>query len=330
MHSAALQLERANQVKNNPLLRSLGRSYSAKRQWLWTHALDSHGYGSTEQGSTPKLIFEGGDEPDDWSQLEFRRAWLKHRIDMEGDPRTPVKLPPDASGPPLHGNAFKKLPVKVLQLERFKQFVNTNSVPTGRLRSGKTHHLIPSIRRIRPPQKLRPGANDYQRSRQAEMERESLTFQFNQSLLDIAPGMSTLGHDSICRLLKQYFPKHAISPIQSDYCDACAELKQQIDSARRSRQHLIDNGSSSVSKISDKDSLIESYEAALRIHRNLATQEQKEYKERIAKTQEFFRERIIEREHTARAQVCFSLSFEPLAEVVLACDFQMGKLLPRW
>ncbi len=87
----------------------------------------------------------------------------------------------------------------------------------------------------------------------------------------------------------------------------CLEVKEQIDSARRARQHLIDSGDAAVSDICAKEVLITSYEANLRQTRELATKEQQEYKHRIARTAEFFRSNILVCE---AAKLCELLSRE--------------------
>eukprot|EP00171_Calliarthron_tuberculosum_P023193 IDg23193t1 len=334
MHGPAMRQVRANHVKNNERISSIGQNHNARRQWLWTYALDSHGYWIGHASCISKLtqtdkntlsnlrnvyrterckyrkypaknvlendsllrllLFDGDDEPEDWASLEKRREWLRKRIENTGDHQTPVSLPSESSAPPLHGNCFKKGLQKTQHAHYFKSFVIANSVPTSRLRRGKTHYLVPTIRRIRPPK------------------------------LDSEIGK--VSHDTVARWLKQFFPRHAISPVQSDYCDTCAELKRQTDAARRARQHLIDNGSASGSDILSKEKLIESYESCLRKHRALAAAEQAEYKNRIQATATNFDHNILNASDFSN----FASSNEAQGEVVLACDFQMGKLIPHW
>lgn len=84
---------------------------------------------------------------------------------------------------------------------------------------------------------------------------------------------------------------------------------------RRAKQHLIDNGSTTAIYIADKDRLLRSYEALLREHHKQAQAEKKEYKDRFssASTPEDLGDGMLQ-----------------APEVVLAIDFQMGKLVPHW
>lgn len=165
------------------------------------------------------------------------------------------------------------------------------------------------------------------RVRFEEMRRKSLAYQFNETLDLFEPPLDKISHDTVQRWLKMYFPRHGVSPVPSDYCDTCAELKQQINSSRRVKQHLVDNGNASESDIAAKEKLTDSYRSALHRHRQLATAEQAEYKTRIAKTTHFFTERI--RNPVSQLAAADALSNDENSEVVLACDFQMGNILPH-
>eukprot|EP00171_Calliarthron_tuberculosum_P021849 IDg21849t1 len=109
------------------------------------------------------------------------------------------------------------------------------------------------------------------------MTKESLTYKFNESLTKLQPPVATISHDTVERWLKTVFPRHSISQVQSDYCDSCAEMKQQINGARRSLRNTLDNGSAAADDILAKERTISSYEASLRHYRSLAVAEQAEY-----------------------------------------------------
>lgn len=128
------------------------------------------------------------------------------------------------------------------------------------------------------------------------------------------------------------FCNHGIFPLHSDYCDVCTELKRQIDSIRRAKEHLLESASAVVSDILAKDQLLNSCNANLSHHRNISTKEQEEYKERITRTAGFFRGNILVSELSSNREGAENscLSNETGAEVVLACDFQMGKHVPNW
>lgn len=228
------------------------------------------------------LVYDGKYPPEDCASLESRRNWLKRRIFRTGDSRTPVPLLQNSSAPPLHTNAFKKRTQKMEQLERFNSFVAANSIPTGRQQHGKTHYIMPTIRRIRTPPKLKECANDALPARHAEMTRDSLIIRVNESLSALEPPLPPVSHNTICTWLKEFVPRYVMSPLQLDYCYMCSELKQQVDSARRAKHHLIDNGDAEVSDICTNEVLIISYEANLRQNRELAAKEHEEYEHRIA------------------------------------------------
>lgn len=66
------------------------------------------------------------------------------------------------------------------------------------------------------------------------MQKESLGFRFNESIKYAYPKLSPVSAKTIESWFRLHFPKFGISTTQSDYCDTCAEMKQQIESIRRS------------------------------------------------------------------------------------------------
>lgn len=55
----------------------------------------------------------------------------------------------EGKSPPIHQNCFKKVALYEKQAEYFKDFVIANSIPSGRSFRGRTHYLLPSIRRAK-------------------------------------------------------------------------------------------------------------------------------------------------------------------------------------
>lgn len=182
---------------------------------------------------------------------------------------------------------------------------------------------MPSIRIIRTTLKLKDCANDALRARHAEMTRDSLTFRFNESLSALEPPFPPVSHDAICTWLRECLPRYGMSSRHSYYCDNCSELKQQVDSARRAKQHLIDSGDAAMLDICAKEVLITSCEANLRQYRELAAKEQEEYKHRIARKAVFFPSNILacEANQISQGATSFCLEKETDADVVLVCDF---------
>lgn len=113
------------------------------------------------------------------------------------------------------------------------------------------------------------------------IEKESLWFKFNSSLSQLENPPDSVTADWVRQWFKEEFPRYGISPVQSDFCDTCSELKQQCDRARRSKQYLIDNGSSSAESIQRKEILIKSDDASLHQHKGIATREQEQYKKTV-------------------------------------------------
>jgi len=361
-HDPSIARVRKYQLKNRPSFRSLGQNHKARRQWLWTHALDSYGNYKghrrcisqltrtdvktlTTLKATYKkcmhmnrayparvvlkdnellnqLIYSGSDEPANWAVLSVRRKWLLDLIESSGDKNTLVFLPQNSLGPPIHGNVLAKLPQNLVQREHFKEYVLMNSVPTGRKERGKTHYLIPFIRRIKTPNKHAGPLSASEQARFKWMCEESLATVFNSSLNSFDPPVPNVSEDSIRKWFRELFPRYGISPLQSDYCDTCAELKQQFESIKRSKQHLIDNGNTQAQYIDYKQTLMDSYQSALSIHTKLAGKEQEEYKKCTSNSSAVFKN-LTAGTLEAR-QMCLS------KEAVLSCDFQMGKLVPHW
>lgn len=199
--------------------------------------------------------------------------------------------------------------------EPLQEFVINISTPTGHLLRGATHYLLPSIRRLARKKKREVASTDVVATRTSLLEHESLAFVFNKSLPDICPELSPVSECTVCRWFKELFPKYELSPLQSDYCDTCAEIKKQLDTLRRQRQNMLDNGNTDPVYIANKDRLISSYEALLRSHRHQAESEQREYKARFS---------------SASSALAIDSGASHVPELVLICDFQMGKLIPHW
>jgi len=192
-HGPVLAGVRKSQRKNHASIRSLGQNHNGRREWLWAHALDSFGeyighrrciakLTNTSLGALTRLraaykrnmsekrkfpaqkvldsdkllkdlLYNGTSAPPDWHKLSVRRKWLNDLIETTGDKLTLVYLPQSTIETPIHRNAFTRKPLRAMQKERFQCFVSCNSVPTGRRLRGKTHYLLPTIRRLKNPRK---------------------------------------------------------------------------------------------------------------------------------------------------------------------------------
>lgn len=216
-----------------------------------------------------QLKFAGDEEPDNWDQESVKRSWIIDLIRNEGR-QVPVSLPQDDSRPPLHKNTFKMVKQKSLELQLFKEFVDYHSSPTGPIRSGKSHYLLPIFQRIRPPSKIVGGGSVAAQNRFERHKEESLTYLFNISLKESGQSGLSIGHSTIEKWFKTYFPSYALSPHATDYCDTCAEYKEQISSAKKSLSLFISSGAGAEESRKFAEELVASYESLLREHNKLA------------------------------------------------------------
>lgn len=86
---------------------------------------------------------------------------------------------------------------------------------------------------------------------------------FNNLLDDVEERLGDVCENTGGRWLKERFLRYRKFCEQSDYCDKCAELKMRQDGAKRSLEHLYDNGSTESTVIRTKMEVIESVEANL-------------------------------------------------------------------
>lgn len=52
------------------------------------------------------LVYDGENEPSEWSSMQYRREWLNKLIKESENSKIQVKLVPDSSHPPLHALCF--------------------------------------------------------------------------------------------------------------------------------------------------------------------------------------------------------------------------------
>jgi len=125
-----------------------------------------------------------------------------------------------------------------------------------------------------------------------EMCSESLATKFNNTLDTIDVPLAHVSGECIRLWFREFFPRHGISPLQSDYCDHCAGVKQNLDTARRAKQHLLDNSNIDPIFIQLKQNLIDSFNVALKKHAKIAEREQEEYKKCTAASSEIFKDLV--------------------------------------
>ena len=142
-----------------------------------------------------------------------------------------IYLPQQCINPPIHRNSVAKISQYPSQQERFKQYVYMNSIPTGKQERGKSHYLIPSIRRIKTPREHEEPVSAQEAACYEVRANESLASKFNLSLDCLDEPIPHVSAETIRQWFRDLFPRYGRSPLQSDYCNHCAELKQLFESA---------------------------------------------------------------------------------------------------
>lgn len=145
------------------------------------------------------------------------------------------------------------------------------------------------VRRIQHIRKSQAVLMEAEQILYDERQRESLCFLFNEYFKLLDNTLSTISHETIRTWFRTFFPRHGVSPVQTDYCDTCSEIKNQMNSAKISIQHMNSNGSTNSSCFEEKQVILNYYQSLLDNHRQLATNEQNEYKDSIETSKNFLK-----------------------------------------
>ena len=208
---------------------------------------------------------------------------------------------------------------KVIGKEAFLRFVDNNSQPNGRRLDSRnpTHYFFPKFKTISEPKRT---VACYE-----EKVNNSLVCEFNRSQREA--GQATISSQTALNWLKAEQPKTAIYPHQSDYCDFCSKVKNEIQAFQQRINRVRQGGSISVEDIQQLEKKKEDLERNLQEHRKVARESLQYYHDMKQRCSE-----IIELESTQ----CSPERKKRLQQLrntftlLLSADFQMSKLLPYW
>jgi hypothetical protein len=212
---------------------------------------------------------------------------------------------------------------KEILLPRFLKFIDTNSQPNGRQISshGPLFFISPKFARINAPS--RNEAN-----KPEQWKRRSVVYEFNRTLND---------GESICngtakKWLKMYRPKHAISPLRTDYCQMCAECQEQKRRAEAICNRLQQNGNGDEHRIRECQTLAESYGLLLEEHRMEANRELCHYREQTSESRSSYLhiQQIQEKKRRTGEDERQLQKLMDEITFTLSLDYQQSKLIPHW
>lgn len=223
------------------------------------------------------------------------------------------------SDPKFHGGKSNNTKEELLPL--FLAFVDNNSQPNGRRvgSHGPLYFLNSKFDRINAP-------SASEADKPESWKRRSLTYEFNRTL----EGDKRISNGTVKKWLKTYRPKHAGSPKKTDYCEMCAECREQKRRHETIATRLRQEGNASEAEIRENLALAESYGLLLEEHRTDAGFELDHYRRKTAESRSLYRhigklqKKASKKDKTElrelKGRIIFSLSM----------DWQQSKLTPHW
>ena len=168
----------------------------------------------------------------DTIEIAFDTWWYS----LPDDHVVDVRYPHERHG--LEGKVSNN--AKVIGKEGFLRFVD-NSQPNGRRLDSRnpTHYFFPKFKTISEPKRT---VACYE-----EKVKNSLACEFNRSQREA--GQATISSQTARNWLKAEWPKIAIYPHQSDYCDYCSKVKNKIQAFQQRINRVRQGGSTSVEDI---------------------------------------------------------------------------------
>lgn len=207
-------------------------------------------------------------------------------------------------------------------LSRFLNFIDTNSQPNGRQvgSHGPLFFLSPKFYRINAPSK-----NDANKSE--EWKRRSLVYEFNRTL-----DGESISNGTAKNWLKKFRPKHAISPLRTDYCPMCAECQEQKKRAEAIFKRLQENGNSNEEQMREYQILAESYWLLLAEHKMEAARELKHYRQQANDSRFSYLsiQELQQRKDRIKEDRVQLQKFMDEITFTLSLDYQQSKLTPHW
>jgi len=205
----------------------------------------------------------------------------------------------------------------------FLDFIDMNSQPNGRHigSHGPLFFISPKFDRINAPSKREIDKSE-------EWKRRSLVYEFNRTL-DAGESISN-GTAKNC--LKQFRPKHAISPSITDYCPMCAECQEQKKRAEAISKRLQENGNSNKEQIREQQTLAESYWLLLEEHKMEAARELKKYRQQSNESRFSYIDilNLQEKKSKTKEEEQLLQNLQMKTTFTLSLDYQQSKLTPHW
>ena len=231
-----------------------------------------------------------------------------------------VRYPHDQHGLSRKPSNSEKQSVR----EDFLKFVDDNSQPNGRNAgsAGAQYYFLPKFTRIGEPAKSERN--------KAEKERHSLLCEFNRSQRE--QGREECSERSAFRWLKEDRPKHAVCPHQTDYCDRCKELQEEINRQKTILQRLRHDGDCSDERLLEHESLMEQATTEKMDHRRVANEALEHYKFITQKCKADWKAitDLASRDSLSAISQARLQALQESFTLVLSSDYQMTKLIPFW
>lgn len=225
-----------------------------------------------------------------------------------------IRMPPK-----LHGGKSNNSKEKLLPL--FLAFVDNNSQPNGRRvgSHGPLYFLDSKFDRINEP-----SASDAHKPE--NWKRRSLTYEFNRSL----DGDERISNGTAKKWLKSYRPKHAVSPRKTDYCEMCAECREQKRRHETIAARMQQEGNGSEAEIRENLSLAESYGLLLEAHRMDTGFELDHYRRQTGNSRSLFRRMEKLQKIASKKDANELRELKSRVAFFLSLDWQQSKLTPHW
>jgi len=158
-------------------------------------------------------------------------------------------------------------------VEDFQAFIKANSAPTGR-RPGTGHAEFYFAAHV--------TSLDRSHAATPTPGHTSLLEEFNKAQRAAGKDNGTISATTLTRWLARFFPRHALCPHKSDYCDTCAEYAVQLQSAIKTLQRYRAGGTNNPAAAAEVEDTIQRLKDARAEHLQDAERERRVYREMIA------------------------------------------------
>ena len=207
--------------------------------------------------------------------------------------------------------------------EAFKKFVENNIQPNGRHAGSYSpqYFFLPQFTRIEPP---KDGEANF-----AQKAKASVVAEFNRTQTEEGqPGISGITGR---RWLAECFPKAALCPAMTDYCDTCKSMQEEMRRIRTTRDRLHQSGSAEPAQIHSLEAKLEEVEKELK-HKETASDARAHYRDVTLNCKDEWNT-ICRLQNTTQRSTSEMQQLEEATNtfcLVLSADYQQSKLVPHW